>query len=272
MFLTKFLRGSVFLLVVVFVMAGFSGANAFVINDPGNPTDGWDGPGLGSVTIDYYVGNPSQPNDGLPAGFSLPQFETVLLAAMGTWSSVVQIGWNKVGDFTDGGANQFLPNDINVYAASGDHGDGFPFDGPFDPGAGTGSVYAHAFGPPDIAGGSGNIHLDADENWVTTGHDFRANDADIDLQSILLHELGHSLGLGHEDSMGQGPGAPIMQSFQNVDGTWARTLTADDIAGVQSLYAAVGGPPPNGIPEPNTLLLLGTGGILLALRRSRKGK
>jgi hypothetical protein len=237
----------------------------------GTATQGWDGPGLGSATIDYYVGSPSQPNGGLPSGFSLATFEPVLNAAMGTWSSAVDVTFNRIGDFTDGGTNQFQSNSIDIYFASLDHGDGNPFDGAWNPATGTGSVFAHAWGPNDIWGEpvAGNMHFDADEDWVTTGTVVGATMASIDLESILLHELGHVLGLGHEDSMGSGIGAPIMQSFHNVDGTWARTLTADDIAGVQTLYAAVGDNDGGVIPEPSTIVLFGAGlmGFGLAARK-----
>ena len=82
----------------------------------------------------------------------------------------------------------------------------------------------------------GNVHLDNDENWVTSG----ATDVGgpgsgltsvfIDIQSEITHELGHSLGLAHPpwgtDS--------LMEAL-----SWDledRVLTAYDIAEIQSLY------------------------------------
>ncbi len=259
--------------VVVFALGLYAAAfnaNAFVISQcqpaicaalgipAGTSTQGWDGPGLGSATIDYYVGHPLQANNGLPAGFTLATFEPVLTAAMATWSSVVQVTFNKIGDFNDLGANQFQNNSIDIYFAAGVHNDGNPFDGAWNPTTGAGSVFAHSWGPNDIWGEpvAGNMHFDADESWVTTGTLVGAVSADIDLESIILHELGHVLGLGHEDGMGAGIGAPIMQSFHNVNGIWARTLMADDIAGVQALYCPTG-QVCESIPEPAALLLLG---------------
>jgi hypothetical protein len=73
--------------------------------------------------------------------------------------------------------------------------DGNAFDGAWNPDAGTGNVLAHAFGPPDIS--TGNLHLDNDEMWVTSGAAIGTTSASIDLVSILVHEFGHVLGLGH---------------------------------------------------------------------------
>ncbi len=65
-----------------------------------------------------------------------------------------------------------------------------------------------------------------------------------DIRRVALHELGHALGLDHPDERGQSVNA-IMNSILGS----LETLTADDIAGVQSLYGAVTGSAGN-IPFP----------------------
>ncbi len=218
--------------------------HAFVISNGGTPnlTEGWDGPGLGSYTLKWYLGNTFQPNNGLPAGFTMAQVQTEIEAAMAGWSSVIDVTFVKVGDAPTDSANgqstPFQADTIYIYFASGDHNDGFPFDGGWDitdtnPST-NGFVLAHGFGPPDISGAEGNVHLDSAESWVLSGSNVAVNPPTIDIQSIVLHELGHSLGLTHEDSMGSGANAPVMQSLY-----WGqlRSLTQDDINGVQSLYA-----------------------------------
>lgn len=241
----------------------------------GTPTEGWDGAGLGAVTIDYYVGNPGQLNNGIPTGIGnisigLSAFDAAIAAAQAIWSAVVQVDWNRVGDaIANAGADIFGPSQSVVYAAPGDHGDGASnaFDGAWNPGTNAGFVLAHAFGPPDI--GVGNLHLDNDEMWVTSGASIGGMSATIDLVSILGHEFGHVLGLGHPAGNGDGD---LMRP--NYFGSLT-TLTADDIFAVRSLYACRGEDcEPNGdgdptsVPEPGTLLLFAIG--LLAVGISRK--
>lgn len=234
------------------------------------PTQGWDGPGRGSFNLGYYIGNTNRADLGL-GGFSAAVIENAFLAAAATWSSVVQVTFTKLGDATLGPAGLFAPNSVDFYfhGGAGDNSDGLPFDGAWNPNTGAGSVFAHAWGPTDIMTEStaGNMHFDGAESWVTSGAAIGATSATIDLQSVILHELGHVLGLGHEDSQGSGLGAPVMQSFY-----WGeqRTLKADDIAGVQSLYCGTGEVcgASGAVPAPPTLLLLAAG--LVAMRLPRK--
>ena len=54
-----------------------------------------------------------------------------------------------------------------------------------------------------------------------------------DLRRVALHEIGHVLGLDHPDAAGQSVNAQMNSTLGDLD-----SLTADDIAGVQSLYGA----------------------------------
>ncbi|MCL7038906.1 hypothetical protein MKW94_009123 [Papaver nudicaule] len=70
--------------------------------------------------------------------------------------------------------------DIFIGFRRGAHGDDRPFDGPW-------GTLAHAF-PPTY----GILHIDADENWSTD-----PTSDELDLESTVVHEIGHILGLGH---------------------------------------------------------------------------
>ncbi len=68
----------------------------------------------------------------------------------------------------------------------------------------------------------------------------------IDIRRVLLHELGHALGLDHPDDAGQNVTA-VMNSV--VSDTYL--LTSDDLAGIHSLYGAPSGTPtPTATPTP----------------------
>jgi len=54
-----------------------------------------------------------------------------------------------------------------------------------------------------------------------------------DIRRVALHELGHALGLDHPDAVGQRVDALMNSTIGNLE-----VLTADDIAGAQSLYGA----------------------------------
>src|SRR6185436_18406212 len=111
---------------------------------------------------------------------------------------------------------------VNILWTTGEHGDLDPFDGA----APGGPHLAHAWGPPDVQLTvlEGDIHLDAAEHWVTDSA--AATYPLIDLQSVVLHELGHVLGLAHSFD----PVSVMRPDYLGPD----RTLAFDDIRGIQS--------------------------------------
>ena len=75
--------------------------------------------------------------------------------------------------------------------------------------------------------------LSADIELNARDHDFTVNDADVqaDLLSVLTHEAGHFLGLGHsEDS------EATMFAFYDEGTTELRSLSPDDAAAICSAY------------------------------------
>ncbi len=70
-----------------------------------------------------------------------------------------------------------------------------------------------------------DISFDLIENFTTFG-----GGGSDSFFATALHEIGHALGLAHEDDV-----PAIMNTFANDD---VQALTADDIAGIQSIYGA----------------------------------
>ncbi|KAK4875146.1 hypothetical protein RN001_011568 [Aquatica leii] len=112
--------------------------------------------------------------------------------------------------------------DIMIDFVTRVHNDLKPFDGP-------GGVYAHAYYPSTYL--SGDLHFDEEEDWkIMTA-------AGVDFFSVALHELGHSLGLGHSNLKR----AVMHSSYKFIDKK--RGLEADDKLGIYSLYVLGEKPP-----------------------------
>lgn len=116
--------------------------------------------------------------------------------------------------------------DIMIHFAYGAHGDFHPFDG-------KDGILAHAFQPGPGIGG--DAHFDEAETWSK-------NSKGRNLFLVAVHELGHSLGLGHSND----PKAIMFPNYGYLD-PYTFHLSSDDIRGIQSLY----GGPEKQQPMPN---------------------
>lgn len=158
-----------------------------------------------------------------PASLDCETAKQVVRDAAETWDSACGLSLSEIG----------AEGDIRIGWFSGAHGDGEPFDGP-------GNILAHAFFPKAFIGDlAGDLHFDNDEHWVAGSGN---SPFDVDLGTVALHELGHSLGLDHSAD----PNSVMWAEY-----TGKRSLAADDIAGIQALY---GPPSPNegaSIPTPS---------------------
>lgn len=109
------------------------------------------------------------------------------------------------------------PVDFLIGWFTGNHSDGYPFDG-------VGNTLAHAFYPPPCGGiNAGSCHFDDAETWSLTGAG-----GTIDLETVALHEIGHLLGLDHSSV----PGSVMFPTYGGIH----RNLTQDDIGGIRRLY------------------------------------
>lgn len=84
------------------------------------------------------------------------------------------------------------------------------------------NVLATCFLPPPINGGTlaGDIVFNTSQAWKIN--------SDFDLQTVAIHEIGHSLGLDHSAITS----AVMYASYNGMK----QSLTADDITGLQSVY------------------------------------
>jgi hypothetical protein len=176
--------------------------------------EGWDGPGAGAAELTYTL---ERLTDKLPAD----AVESEIRRALAEWARHARL------DFLPG-TRPSASRNLNFLFAHGAHGDPFPFDG-------RGRVLAHTFfpAPPNSEPIAGDLHFDDDENWKIG--------AATDLFSVVLHELGHALGLGHSDK----PGA-VMYPYYRV----ATELTEEDVKTLLELYAARGEEPSPPVAPP----------------------
>lgn len=196
------------------------------------------------TTGGYNVNEPSDipafngPTVAMQTAFN-PGWDTVIRQAFSTWSAASGITFVEVAD--SGGA-------FNAAAQSGD----------IRVAAHTinkAGVLAHGYYPPpngDTA--AGDVHFDSGGEWDWYVGLGVPGASQIDLLSIAIHEIGHSIGLGHSAD----PTAVMWPSYTS-GSTSGRTLKADDVAGAQFVYGEAS------TPEPSTvaLLLICLSGILL---------
>jgi hypothetical protein len=145
------------------------------------------------------------------------QFRDVALRAMADWSQYANIAFTQVGA-------AFSPQ-INFSCAA--------IDGP----GGTLAACTYSF-PGGQTISHAEIKVDTGENYtMSAGGAFRGCADNSDLFSVLLHEVGHAIGIEHYGATG----TAIMNAYNSP--TKVLDLTASDIHAVQYLYGAKPGAP-----------------------------
>ena len=174
----------------------------------------------------YVLSGGSWPNTGFTYSFAtltgdipFASERGIIGQAFGLWSNVARV---RPSEVADGGSSSCTGN-VRIWWGAGDHGDGYPFDGPW-------GVLAHAFYPPPVNAGciAGDIHFDDAEFWVSPGW----GGVGFDLATVAAHEIGHSLGLGHSADSNA-----LMYPFYSSRRAY---LSYDDIAGIIAIYGTRG--------------------------------
>ncbi|MBI1346700.1 matrixin family metalloprotease [bacterium] len=184
------------------------------------PGAGWPQPGGRGrpVNISYSYSNIL---DNSLNGITPMQIRDAVEEALSVWAEVAPLVFTEVSDsgpLPD--ANETSYPAINTPNLRFGH---HPFDGP-------GGVLAHAYFPlsTSSAGLSGDLHFDDGENWAIV-----PGPGKIDFLEVCVHEVGHTLGLNHEQVR-----EAVMNPFyaERYLGPGTAFLLTDDIRGVRRIY------------------------------------
>ncbi len=163
---------------------------------------GWDGPGLGSASLTYHIGD-------IPENIDDAQFRAAIEAAFAAWTDFADITVEET-------SIRRQRDSIDINFASID---------------GQGSTLAKAYFPDDVIRSriAGDIVFDSNERWEFGN---LRGSAATDLLLVAVHEIGHALGLEHIEDR-----SSVM--YDSVSPNQFFTgLSQVDIDAIQTLYAA----------------------------------
>lgn len=227
--------------------------NAVPISADGDPTfvlqgGQWPQPGGDGtpVTVTYSYNNLldggllDENNQSIPATF----IRTVVEEALGLWAAVAPLHFVEVEDeggpvrvssYPDGQFGQIRFNHRYI-------------NGP-DPPVGNPQAKAQAYFPGTASNLGGDVFYDNGDRWATVG-----TLPVPDILGATIHELGHTLGLGHDPN----PEANMHWIFIRRQGPGTGALHPSDIAGVRAIYGeGIGSVTPLlRVPEPSGIAIV----------------
>jgi peptidoglycan hydrolase-like protein with peptidoglycan-binding domain len=148
------------------------------------------------------------------------QARAVIRRAFQTWQEASKLTFREV--------NPGEAADMKVKWARRDHGDGYPFDGPW-------GILAHGFFPPPRGDFPGDLHIDDDENWRDDPNSSPAR-KEADLVTAAAHEIGHCLGLDHSRDQDALMYSYYLGPRRDPSNPDLARLSEDDVQGLKTLY------------------------------------
>jgi hypothetical protein len=187
---------------------------------------GWPQPdGLGSpITLTYSYQNMFDGGLLMPNGQPLPKLliRDSVEEALGLWAQYAPLHFVEVEDF---GQNYgFGVTQYGTIRLRHVHINGPDPPPPADP-----IAKAQAYYPSSGARSAGDIEYDHSDRWQEIG-----TTPMPDILGATVHELGHSLGLGHSHL----DAANMYPIFNRTTGLGTAFLDQDDINGIQDIYGA----------------------------------
>ncbi|MEX2171438.1 MAG: matrixin family metalloprotease [Pirellulales bacterium] len=182
----------------------------------------WPQSGSGAPVILSY--SYSNLFDGGMHNLNQPQLTGAVVEGLALWSAVAPLHFVEQNDGGPVPIEAAVPySGVNLpYIRLGHH----PF---------TDNTLAHAYFPASLTNGlGGDVHFRSDVPWnVKTG--WVQGQYRYDILETATHEIGHALGLDHEDDV-----TSIMNSYHGAEfnGLTSGFLHADDVGGIQAQYGA----------------------------------